>query len=166
MVSADIRSQTCASQPGLQSVYRPISGLTHPLAHTALEFWGARPTDGLVVGRDVPSRAIAKLLSRVIVHEPINEGADLKVRLAGFGIRRRFGDDITGKTLSELFPTPDFHLRLESVMNAIRTDSPQLADCVLSNGMLDMLHTELVILPAFAPNHSARWAITFCFFFA
>lgn len=160
-----VQEQSCANNSSINSIYRKIRLLTHPVAKQALQFWAARPRDGIVIGRDVPSRSIANLLSRVIVHEPIKGGTDAKVRLAGMGIRHRFGDDITGMTMSALFPTPDFPNRLESVMKAIRDDAPQYADCTLSNGVLDILHTELMIVPAVAPNRTAIWTITFCFFF-
>lgn len=155
----------CAAGAGIHSTYKPITELTHPVAGKVLAFWRERPADGIVIGRDVPSRAIASLLSRIIVHEPIDDGRDLKVRVAGGGIVRRFGIDITGKTMSELFPTPDFKDRLESVLKAIREGTPQYADCVLCAGNVEMLHTELVILPVYAPNHVDVWGLTVCCFF-
>jgi PAS domain len=156
---------SCRINVSIRSVYRPITGLSNPEAGKALAFWESRPSDGIIVGRDLPSRAIAGLLNRIIVHEPINDNSDLKVRVAGVAIRRRFGSDITGMTLSQLFPTPDFPERLASVLAAINLDAPQYADCVLSNGSMELLHTELVILPVFAPGHVTKWAATFCFYF-
>lgn len=155
----------CVAGAGIHSAYRPITELTHPLADKVMAFWQSRPVDGIVIGRDVPSRAIASLLSRIIVHEPIDGDRDLKVRVAGGGIVRRFGIDITGKTMSELFPTADFKDRRESVLKAIREGTPQYADCVLSTGSIEMLHTELVILPVYAPNHTDVWGLTVCCFF-
>jgi hypothetical protein len=113
----------------------------------------------------VPSRAIASLLSYVIVHEPINGGSDLKVRIAGTAVRRRFGRDITGDTMSKLFSTNTFPDRLKSVLTAIETGTPQFADCQLSNGSLDILHSELVILPVLARDRASKWALTIVFFF-
>ena len=150
---------------GFVSVYRPIAELTHPTAEKAMAFWNRRPADGLVIGRDIPSRAIADLLKRIIVHEPIDSGRDLKVRLAGGAIRQRFGREITGAMLSQLFPTPELPIRLQSVMTAINEGVPQFADCVLSGGSTEMIHTELVILPVFAPNQTSKWAMTVCCFF-
>jgi hypothetical protein len=155
----------CMADSGVVSVYRPITELTHPMAQKAMAFWGGRPADGLVIGRDIPSRAIAELLKRIIVHEPIDDGRDLKVRLAGGAIRRRFGREITGETLSQLFPTPDLPTRLRSVMTAINEGIPQFADCVLRGGSMELIHTELVILPVFAPNQTSKWAMTVCCFF-
>ncbi len=159
------QSDPCAASPGVRSAYKPIMELTHPLKDKVLAFWHDRPVDGIVIGRDVPSRVIASLLSRVIVHEPIDGDRDLKVGVAGGGIVRLFGTDIPGKTMSELFPTPDFAERRESVLKAIREGTPQYADCVLSAGNIEMLHTELVILPVYAPNHVDVWGMTVCCFF-
>jgi hypothetical protein len=150
---------------GIQTEYRPIAAPAHPEAVKALAFWDARPADGIIIGRDVPSRAIASLLSHIIVHEPIDGGSDLKVRVAGTAVRRRFGRDVTGETLSKLFPTPSFPERLKSVLTAIETGVPQFADCQLSSGSLEILHSELVILPVLAPDRVSKWAMTVVFFF-
>jgi hypothetical protein len=150
---------------GIHSEYQPIAAPTHPQAGSALAFWDARPADGIIIGRDVPSRAIASMLSTIIVHEPINGGSNLKVRVAGTAIRRRFGRDVTGSTLSELFPTPAFPSRLKSVLTAIETNAPQFADCQFNNGSLGILHSELVILPIFAPDRVSKWGLSFVFFF-
>lgn len=154
-----------ANATGVHTIYHPIAALTHPRANEVLAFWNARPSDGILIGRDVPSRAIATLLSHVIVHEPIDGGADLKVKVAGTAMRRRFGDEITRKTLSDLFPGPDFHDRLKSVLAAIDENAPQFADCQLSNGSMKMLHTELAILPVLAPDRVTKWGLTFALFF-
>ena len=150
---------------GIQTEYRAIAAPAHPEAVKALAFWDARPADGIVIGRDVPSRAIASLLSHVIIHEPINGGSDLKVRVAGTAVRRRFGRDITGEIMSNLFPATTFPDRLKSVLTAIETGAPQFADCHLGNGSLEILHSELVILPIFAPDRATKWAMTIVFFF-
>ena len=150
---------------GIHTVYRPIDALTHPKSAEVQAFWDARPVDGIVIGRDVPSRIIASLLSHIIVHEPINGGGNLKVRIAGTAMRRRFGDDITRKTLSDLFPGPDFQDRLKSVLTAIETGAPQFADCHLSNGSFEILHSELEILPVFARDRISKWAMTVVLFF-
>jgi hypothetical protein len=104
------------------------------------------------------------LLSHVIVQEPINGGNDLKVRVAGTAVRRRFGRDITGDIMSNLFQAPTFPARLKSVLTAIETGAPQFADCQLSNGSLEILHSELVILPILAPDRVSKWAMTVVFF--
>ena len=163
--SSSILEDANSGSAGIQSEYRPIAAPAHPEAVKALAFWDARPADGIVIGRDVPSRAIASLLSHVIIHEPINGGSDLKVRVAGTAVRKRFGRDITGETLSHIFPTPSFPGRLKSVLTAIETGAPQFADCHLSSGSLEILRSELVILPVLAPDRVSKWTMTIVFFF-
>ncbi len=160
-----MQSDSCPPGSGVCSLYRPIENLTHPLADRVLAFWRDRPVDGIVIGRDVPSRAIASLLSRIIVHEPIDDGRDFKVRVAGSATSHRFGLDITGKTMSELFPTPDLLARRESVLQAMREGTPQFADSVLAFETGEKQHAELAILPVYAPNHIDVWAMTVCCFF-
>ena len=150
---------------GIDSEYRSITTPAHPQAAKVLAFWDARPADGIIIGRDVPSRAIASLLSHVIVHEPINGGSDLKVRVAGTAVRRRFGRDITGENMSKLFPAQTFPDRLKSVLTAIETGAPQFADCHLSNGSFEILHSELEILPVLARDRISKWAMTVVLFF-
>ncbi|HEY0281000.1 MAG TPA: PAS domain-containing protein, partial [Rhizomicrobium sp.] len=104
-------------------------------------------------------------LSRVIVHEPIVGGSDLKVRVAGTAIRRRFGRDVTGETMSNLFPADSFPARFKSVLTAIETGAPQFAECQLSTSSFEILRSELVILPVLAPDRVSKWAMTFALFF-
>jgi hypothetical protein len=148
---------------GLHCDYRPKAAPSHPLAAQALAFWQARPADGIVIGRDVPSRAIAAQLNRIIVQEPLDGGRDLKVRLTGNVVRERFGLEMTGKSVSQLFP--DSAVRIALAMTAIATGEPCFADSILGNGRLEVIHSEHIILPVFAPNHADKWAMTLCCFF-
>ena len=86
-----------------ESEFLCVDALEHWLAPEALDFWEHRPADGIMIGRDVPSRAIARLLNRVIIYEPIDDYRDMKVRLAGVALRRRFDQDVTGLKMSDLF---------------------------------------------------------------
>lgn len=147
------------------SNYRRVDALEHWLAPEAMRFWDHRPADGIVVGRDVPSRDIARLLNRVIVYEPIDEHHDLKVRLAGTAVRHRFGRDITGRKMSKLFNPAEFPIRFQTVMEVIERNEPRMARIVHGSADVEILRIELLILPIIAPNGSDRWALTFCFYF-
>lgn len=148
-----------------RSEFLRVDALEHWLAPEALSFWERRPADGLKVGRDVPSRAIAHLLNRVILYEPVDDGHDLKVRLAGTVTRRRFECDITGKKMSALFEPDKFPIRFGVVMEAIKDNAPKMVR--ITHGLKDfeLLRFELLILPVIAPNGRDRWALTFCFYF-
>lgn len=147
------------------SDYQRVNALEHWLAPEALRFWDRRPADGIVIGRDVPSRAIARLLNRVIVYEPIDDHHDLKVRLAGTAVRHRFGHDITGQKMSELFSPAEFPIRFQTVMEVIERNEPRMARIVHGSTDVEILRIELLTLPVVAPNGGDRWALTFCFYF-
>ena len=148
-----------------QSEYLCVDALEHWLAPEALHFWERRPADGIVMGRDVPSRAIARLLNRVIVYEPIDDHRDLKVRLAGAAVRRRFDRDITGLKMSELFGPAEFPIRFRTTMAAIEQNEPRMVHIVHGTRDIETLRLELLILPALAPHGGDRWALVFCFYF-
>jgi hypothetical protein len=67
--------------------------------------------------------------------------------------------------MSKLFPALTFPDRLKSVLTAIETGAPQFADCHLSNGSFEILHSELEILPVFARDRISKWAMTVVLFF-
>lgn len=148
-----------------QSTYLRVDALDHWLAPEALHFWEHRPADGIVIGRDVPSRPIARLLNRVIIYEPVDDHHDLRVRLAGTGVRRRFAHDITGQRMSELFGPAEFPIRFRTTMEAIEQNAPRMARVTHGSENREVLRLELLILPVVAPNGSDRWALTFCFYF-
>lgn len=148
-----------------KSEYRIVSQLTHSAGAAALRFWNSRPQDGIVVGRDIPSRAVAKLLSRLIVYQPIVGEADFKVHLAGTSIRRRFGRDITGERMSEVFVPEEFPVRYETLVDGLKNDEPRMASIVHRAGSVDILRLELLMLPAWSSDHSERWPLVICFYF-
>ncbi len=148
-----------------QSEYICVKALEHWLVPQALHFWEHRPADGIVVGRDIPSRSIACLLNRVIVYEPIDDRRDLKVRLAGAVVFRRFERDIAGLKMSELFGPAEFAIRFRTTMEAIEQNEPRMARVTHGTKDFEVMRVELLILPVVAPNGSDRWALTFCFYF-
>jgi hypothetical protein len=148
-----------------QSEYRVVDALRHPDAITALRFWARRPPDGLMIGRDVPSRAIARLLSHVAVYAPLPDGSDAKVHLAGSALRRRFGRDITGLMMSEVFIPEDFKVRMAAVNSVVGRGEPRLAEITHHAGDIEVLRLELLLLPVTAPNGIDRWALGFALYF-
>jgi hypothetical protein len=146
------------------SEYRLIDALRHPDATTVLRFWARRPPDGLMIGRDIPSRSIAKLLSHVAIYAPFSNGNDAKVHLAGSALRRRFGRDITGLLMSDIFVPDDFRVRFAALKDVIRTGEPRLAEIVHRVGDIEILRLELLAIPVTAPNGVDRWAATFAFY--
>jgi len=141
-----------------------VDHLAHPDAALALHFWQKRPIDGIHMGRDVPSRDIARLLSRVLIYEAIDGGEDFKVHLAGSSVQQRFGRDITGESISQLFSGGDLPVRYEALKEVVWLDEPRMARIVHRIGKVDVLTIELLQVPIVAPNGSDRWVLTFVFY--
>jgi hypothetical protein len=137
----------------------------HPASKRLLTFWERRPADGLIVGRDFPSRVIADLLSNVTLWEPAQAGTDFRVRLAGVSVCRRFGRDIKGALFSELFSPDDFRHHLAETRELMLTDKAKVVESRLFDGNVQRLHQEVVILPVLAPNRSDQWVLVGLFFF-
>ncbi|MDE2283721.1 MAG: hypothetical protein KGK33_03795, partial [Hyphomicrobiales bacterium] len=55
--------------------------------------------------------------------------------------------------------------RLRSVLTAIEQDAPQFADCIVGKHPMNLLHTELLIMPVTPADRTGKWAITFCVYF-
>ncbi|MDE1987787.1 MAG: PAS domain-containing protein [Alphaproteobacteria bacterium] len=146
-------------------VFRALEVPTHPRALEFLAFWNARAEDGIVIGRDVPSRRIAGLLSHLIVFEPTDGGSDCRVRLAGDSIRLRFDRDITGMLMSELFPPAQFREHIATTHAVIGSQTPVILDSRLTNGAVEKMHLEVVILPAISPDRVANWTLVGLFYF-
>lgn len=149
----------------LHDEFRSIETPTHPLAVKFLAFWKSRPADGIVIGRDVPSRRIANILSNVILFEPVNGFRDLRVRLAGVAIRHRLDGDIKGKLMSQLFPPEEFRQHIKTAPQVIETNTPLIIDSRLNRGSVEKLHLEVVVLPVFAPNRTDKWILAGYFYF-
>ena len=136
--------------------YRALEAPTHPKAIRLMEFWKANAANGIVIGRDVPSRPICDILSSIAIFEPVDGGSDYRARLAGESVRRRFSRDITGKLLSELFPADDFHDHLKDNNANILSGTPQILDSRLTNGAVEQMHLEVVLLPVLAPDRASK----------
>lgn len=144
--------------------YALVDYLTHPDAATALRFWNDRPADGVRMGRDVPSRGIARLLSRIVIYNPVDGGADFKVHLAGTGIRQRFGRDITGESITQLFNTGDLPERYQTLKDVVWLNEQRMARIVHRAGTVAVLTVELLHVPILAPNGRDRWVLAFAFY--
>ena len=121
---------------------------------------------GFVVGRDVPSRPLARLLGNLAVYEPLADGSDLRVRLAGATIGRRFDRDITGRKLSELFPAEDFVRHMVATVKAIETGTPVILDSRIMRETVTELHLEVVVLPVLASDRVTPWVLVGLFYFS
>lgn len=130
-----------------------------------MRFWNERPTDGIKIGRDVPSRAISRVLGRLTVFQPVDDGRDFKVFLVGTNVRHRFGRDITGELLSQMYSAEQFQQRLACQKAVLATGEPNVSRIIHRVAGGEVLKLELVRLPAVAPNGVDRWVLAFVFYF-
>ena len=134
-------------------------------ARMLLDFWNDRRATGVMVGRDVPSRAVAPILHSLVIFEPVEDRADLRIRLAGTALLRRFGREVSGSLISHLYPRDHFEIVLSRALSVIATGKPQIDDVVIRNSERTLQHFETVHLPVFAPGGEAVWDMAGYFYF-
>lgn len=149
----------------LRDEFRLVAQARHRRSRKLIEAWRGFGGAELVIGRDLPSRPFASLLGNLAVCEPLPGGRDMRVRLAGSELRRRFSGDITGKYISELFPPEEFAAHQKNAGLCLETGEPVIIDSHLMDGPREFLHTEVVILPVTAPDGKSRWKVSGLFFF-
>ena len=153
-----------APQPDSMETHIIRAAPVHHGARTLLEAWHAREAEGrFVVGRDVPSRALARVLSGLALYEPLYTG-DFRVRLAGLALRRRFGRDVTGEKLSEILTGERFAEHSERLRALLENGRPLLLETRLNEGGRLRLCYEMLALRVFAPDGVTPWAMTGIFF--
>lgn len=140
---------------------------THPSIRRLIGYWReCEAKDGLRMGRDIPARAIAPLLSHIMVHEPFASWEDAYVRYAGFGTAKYFGRDITGLLHSEV-SAGDLSATLGSLLFEARALVAEnrcriLDHRALSDG-IEIERQELVQMPMFGPDGKSRWLLSAVF---
>lgn len=145
--------------------YGAVEQAEHADAQKLMAFWQARPSDGIVMGRDVPSRAIAGLLKNIAILEPTADRTDMHIRLAGASLLKRWGGDVKGRMLSQLFSPGEFRDHLAVNLAVIDGNRPAIVDSRLTAGPVDTMHMEVVLLPVVSPDHKSRWVLSGLFYF-
>jgi hypothetical protein len=144
---------------------RTLDALTHPDGKIAMRFWRERPADGLRIGRDVPSRAIARLLSCIVVWESARDGEDFRLQLAGSGARSRFGRDITGEYASQLFSDKaTFAAHFRMLSEVIAKGQPHIVGIVYCARSVEVMRIEILAIPAVASDGIGQRVLTFGFY--
>jgi hypothetical protein len=121
-------------------------------SHRLLEFWAQHSQDGRLLSRAaIPSREILDLMGNLFLVEPVDaEGSDWRFRLAGEVLNARFGQNPTGRCVSELH-TLDLAPRTIGRYNAVAKGRVPL---ILRGRLLglgrDFYEIEIVQLPFLA----------------
>lgn len=149
----------------LEDHFATVETASHPDAQKLLAFWDARPSDGIVVGRDIPSREISGLLSSIAIWEPLAGWSDMRARLSGASVQKRFGFDVKGHLMSECFPPEEFLDHLEGLERVIKSGQCGVLDSRLVIGAVEKLHLEVVVFPVLSPDRTSTWALMGLFYF-
>jgi hypothetical protein len=154
-------------------VWRDVDSISpdseeHPVSKSAPEHFGAKLTfhnwqekhrsGGFVVGRDLPSRALAGVLRNLAIYEPMQGGADFRVRVAGTGLVRRYGCDVTGLLLSQLYEPLAFE-RQVAQMAKTRHGAQVFAEVRMVRGPRVELQYEMLQLPVRSPDLQQSWVM-------
>jgi hypothetical protein len=140
----------------------------HRGAQLLLSIWRERQAHGgFTIGRDIPSRRIARIMHNIMVYEPVEkDGAiiDFRVRVAGDVLRHRFGCSPAGKRMSQLFPREQFESHIATLRETIRENAPIVLNSEMSRGLVIERRLEIVILPAWNAERTARWVMVGVFY--
>jgi hypothetical protein len=161
-------------------VWDAVDPLTADLSETAAQIsepvhFGARLLferwrelqggDGFVVGRDVPARQLGGILRNLAVFEPLEDCRDFRVRLAGTAFLRRFGRDITGLKLSEIFQEAGLERHRANMAEVVRSGAPFAYDVKLKRGNRTVLHAEALRLPVQSADRMSTWVLSGLFYY-
>ncbi|MEI9887960.1 MAG: PAS domain-containing protein [Rhizomicrobium sp.] len=141
-----------------EEVFAPLAAPAHQGARLLFEDW--RRLDaagGFIVGVHIPSRRLAGVLGGLSLYEPLDGGGDFRVRLAGTGVLRRFGRDVTGLALSEIFSGPQFTYHRALLRRAQKSGEPFLLDVQKFCQGRRYLRFELLGLRVFSPDCRHPW---------
>ena len=151
--------------PRAPDLKETASHLDAPRLHGAqllLDNW-CKADGGFVIGRDIPSRPLSSVLRNIAVLEPV-EG-DFHVRLGGTALLVRFGRDISGAHLSELYAPATFARRSKWLHDAIDGNRPLMHQIEMRQGNRKPLNFELIYLPVLAPDRRTPWALAGFFYY-
>lgn len=140
----------------------------HPCSLELLAYWRqCEDRGGMRMGRDLPSRAVAKLLPNIAVTEPIDGWADGHIRLAGLVYLERFGRDITGMNIRQLYAGDS--AGADAILAGARHCAEHHCPTVLHTQVLaestELMRFEVLALPIFAPGNNSVWNLAGTFRF-
>jgi hypothetical protein len=144
----------------VREIRTPIAEPSHFGARLLLEHWWDRQAyGGIVVGRDLPSRALGSILRNLAVYEPVNGGRDWRVRLAGSAFMRRFAREISGLNLSQCVAADQLNEHLEDIEATVETGRPIMHDVHITQGEKTQVEFETLHLRILAPRGAAAWVL-------
>jgi len=154
--------------PQYRYVRKVCPTANHPRSLELMSCWRElEARDGMRMGRDIPSRALVKLLPHILVTEPVDDWKDARIRLAGTALIERFGRDIAGTLVSETY-TQDVDgaaLFLKLGARAAHSREPGVVDTRIFVDGIEIMHLEIVLLPIYSPDGAGIWNLVGAFRF-
>jgi hypothetical protein len=152
--------------PHCEEIRTFLPGPVHVHGRFLEEFWRKRmQDDGFVVGRDLPSRHLSHALRNLSVLEPLGGGKDYRIRVAGMAMLRRFGHDVTGCDLSDVFSGAAFVERRSEISTMLASSTPYAVDVKIPTEEHRQQHFEVVGVPALSPDRKTAWAVMGVFYY-
>ena len=136
----------------------------HRDARMLLDVWNERGRV-LVMGQDLPSRRIARLLPNLAVLDYRTARRDFRVRLAGFSLIRRFGRDIGQHYLGEVLANAEHENLRALLMEARDSGAPSIRDIKIRSPMRPLLHYEMTLLRILSCDLETPLVLMGLFFF-
>lgn len=152
-----------SSAADVEEVHQEIPEPAQFGARLLLDHWNGN-ADGITVGRDLPSRKLACVLRNVALLEPRDGMADFHIRLAGTAFMRRFGRDVSGLKLSEVYDREHFEAHRARYARVIASRRPHVADVELRRNRRTFSRVESVCLPIWPPHRQESWILKGLFY--
>lgn len=140
------------------------SAPAHADGRRLLDFWYAHERSP-IMGTDLPARAIARLLPNVAVFDYRTGREEFRIRLAGLGLVRRFGRDVSRCFLSEAVSSDEHECLHETLMAARDVKLPQIREVKIEGTRRQLLHYEMVCLRILAADRETPLVLGGFFFF-
>lgn len=113
------------------------------------------------MGRDVPARRLTKVISGIAITEPIGDWNDGLIRHAGMVYTTRFGRDITGMAIRDIYR--DDPEGGEALLEGAKLCIAERCTLTLRTRVLDrsneLMRFEVLVLPIWAPDGETMWAM-------
>jgi hypothetical protein len=128
-----------------------LTAPVHPHAKLLLSHWREKGC-GLIVGRDLPSRPLARVLPNLSLWDYCGERKEFRARLAGFALTRRFGRDISTCRLSDIMAPDEYARHHAWMMRVLDTGEPCSLEIRIKSRRRSAFHLEALFLKVLAAD--------------
>ena len=154
--------------PQYRYVRKVRSTADHPSSVALMSCWREHEAKGgMRMGRDIPSRALVKLLPHILITEAVDDWQDARIRLAGTALLERFGRDIAGSLATQIYADDleGIKFLLQHQRRAMEVREPCVVDTRIFLDGMEMMHLEIVLLPIYSPDGNDIWNLVGAFRF-